>query len=80
MLAATKANALIRHKIFENPIYDVYLFLNFDHLHLRLLAVTSFFNYFFLPVTYDRCTVRNTGRNMYFVCQLLLPKSTLICS
>lgn len=43
MLAATKAHAFIRHKIFENPIYDVYLFLNFD-LHLRLLAVTSFFN------------------------------------
>lgn len=49
MLAATKAHPLIRHKIFENPIYDVYLFLNFDHLHLRLLAVTSFFNYFFYP-------------------------------
>lgn len=48
MLAATKAHALIRHKIFENPIY-VYLFLNFDHLHLRLLAVTSFFNFFFYP-------------------------------
>lgn len=49
MLAATKAHAFICHKIFENPIYDVYLFLNFDYLHLRLLAVTSFFNNFFYP-------------------------------
>lgn len=46
---AAKVQAFIRHKIFENPIYDVYLFLNFDNLHLRLLAVTSFFNFFFYP-------------------------------